>query len=67
MNDAERLQHIGELKECLAELLSYMDPPMISDCLARSRAEELRRAADSLDREDRCKRRARELIAKRVT
>ena len=66
MNEAERLQHIGELKECLANLLSFIDPPMTITLEKLSRGAELRRAADRADAEDRLKHRARELIAMRV-
>lgn len=66
MNEEERLQHIVELKECLANMLTFLDPPMVSDLVARSRGAELRMAADRADDEDRLKQRARELIAMKV-
>jgi hypothetical protein len=66
MNDEERLQHIGELKECLANLLGFMDPPISTDLVKRSRSQELRMQADRLDAQDRIKQRAYELISMRV-
>jgi hypothetical protein len=66
MNEDERLQHIGELKECLAGLLSILEPIMVHDLVLRSEADELRRQADRLDVAERIKQRARELIAMKV-
>jgi hypothetical protein len=67
MTEDERLQHIGELKECLGSLLFLIQPPTGAVSLVMlSEAQQLRQAADRAEAKERLLQRAHDLIAKQV-